>query len=89
MFSWEQCLEDDSMMTRTIVTITSSLLLLWLPGITGHARHDIYNILMIINIMPKTTLLCRSINVRGAHVISIDVRSCVSVSVFTASTEGR
>ena len=86
MFTREQSLEDDSMMTRTIVTITS-LLLLWLPGITGHARHDIYNILMIINIMPKTTLLCRSINVRGAHVISIDVRSCVSVSVFTSSPE--
>ena len=41
MFTREQSLEDDSMMTRTIVTITS-LMLLWLPGITGHARHVIF-----------------------------------------------
>ena len=41
MFAREQCLEDDSMMTRTIVTITF-FMLLWLPGITGHARHVIF-----------------------------------------------
>ena len=82
MFTREQSLEDDSMMTLTIVTITS-LMLLWLPGITGHAGLVIFITFWWLSILWQRRLSSVAVLMSGVHVISIDVRSCVSVSFFT------